>query len=58
VKVSNQSFITVLLKLWAAAWHRAANVWLPGHGLTPKFVFCTIREYGIAFILTLSLKFS
>jgi len=48
----------VLLKLWAAAWYRAAEVWLPGRGLTPKFVFCTIREYGTAFMLTLSLKIS
>src|SRR6218665_3328795 len=27
---------------------------LPGRGLTPKFVFCTIHEHGTPFILTLS----
>src|SRR6218665_1315730 len=49
----------VLLKLWAAARQRAAEVWLPGRGSTPKFVICIIiREYGTAFILTLSLKIS
>ena len=50
------SYSAVLLKLWAAARYRAAEVWLPGHELTPKIVFCTIREYGTAFILTLSFK--
>jgi len=49
-----QSFRTVLLKLWSAARYRASEVWLPGRGLTPKIVFCTTR----AFILTLSLKIS
>jgi len=24
------------------------EVWLPGRGLTPKIVFCTIRHYGTA----------
>jgi len=44
----------VLLKLWAAARYRAAELWL----LTLKIAFCTIREYGTAFRLTLSLKIS
>jgi len=48
------NFRTVLFKLWDAARYRAAEVWLPGRGLTPKFVFCTIREYGTAFMLTFS----
>jgi len=38
--------------------YRAAEVWLPGCRLTPKFVFCTIRKYCTPFILTLSLKIS
>ena len=51
--------IPVLLKLWAAAWYRAGEVWLSGRGVTPEIyilyrAFRTIRKYNTVFILTLS----
>src|SRR6218665_2108433 len=49
-------FKAMLLKLWAAARYRAAEVWLPGRGLTPKFVFSTIREYGRLYLCRPSLS--
>ena len=53
----------MLLKLWSAARHRAAEVWLQGRGLMPEIlmlsrIICSIGlcEYGTAFLLALSLK--
>jgi len=47
----------VLLKLWAAAQYRAAEICVPGRGLTPEIfilyrAFRTIRKYSKVFILT------
>ena len=46
----------VLLKLWAAARYRAAEVYVPGRGLTPEILilyraFRTIRKYSKVYIL-------
>jgi len=54
--MSESSCRPVLLKLWAAALYRAAEVWLQGRGLRSKIVFSTIREYGTAFIF-INVKF-
>ena len=29
---------------------------VPGRGLTPKLIFCTINEYGTAFIINFKFK--
>lgn len=49
------SYKAVLLKLWSMAGNWAADIWLLGHGLTPRIFILihTIGEYGTAFILTL-----